>query len=330
MDAPTPAHPDASALAALLKAAGDPLRLALLRTLREGAYGALELAELLGVRQNSLSHHLKVLHQAGLVASRREGTHIFYRRNPAPPHPELAEALFAAAGRLPEPPGLAERLARVHEARAEASRAFFRQHAERFRERQDLIAGFAHYGEAVLAALDRCRRGSEAALEVGPGAGELLAGLARRFRQLWALDNSREMLALAQAAARRQGLAGVRFVLGDAARERFPGQRFDAVTLNMVLHHVPAPAAVVDNLSRHLAPGGVLLVTELVAHQQDWVREACGDLWLGFEPAELTELARRAGLVDLGGEYLALVNGFSIQIRPFGRPPVAGAVGENP
>ena len=71
---------DEQALLSLCKASGDPLRLMILRVLRNDSYGASELAQLFGVRQNALSHHLKLLAGAGLVASRREGNSIFYRR----------------------------------------------------------------------------------------------------------------------------------------------------------------------------------------------------------------------------------------------------------
>ncbi|MEM7432282.1 MAG: metalloregulator ArsR/SmtB family transcription factor [Pseudomonadota bacterium] len=37
-----------------------------------------EIAEHLGVRQNTMSSHLQKLSRAGLVAARREGRHIFY------------------------------------------------------------------------------------------------------------------------------------------------------------------------------------------------------------------------------------------------------------
>jgi DNA-binding transcriptional ArsR family regulator len=40
----------------------------------------LELCRIVEVRQSALSHHLKILAQAELVSTRREGNSIFYRR----------------------------------------------------------------------------------------------------------------------------------------------------------------------------------------------------------------------------------------------------------
>ncbi|MAB98807.1 MAG: ArsR family transcriptional regulator, partial [Pseudomonadaceae bacterium] len=70
----------ADELAALCKAGGDPLRLNVLRALSNDSFGVLELAQIFDIGQSGMSHHLKVLAQAGLVATRREGNAIFYRR----------------------------------------------------------------------------------------------------------------------------------------------------------------------------------------------------------------------------------------------------------
>ena len=75
---------DTDSLATLCKAAGDPLRVDILRVLRHNAYGVLELSEILDIGQSGMSHHLKILTKAGLTATRREGNSIFYRRSPRP------------------------------------------------------------------------------------------------------------------------------------------------------------------------------------------------------------------------------------------------------
>ncbi|MFP9025202.1 ArsR/SmtB family transcription factor, partial [Pseudomonas aeruginosa] len=72
---------DYDPLAALCKAAGDSLRLNVLRALANDSFGVLELAQIFAIGQSGMSHHLKVLAQAGLVATRREGKAIFYRRS---------------------------------------------------------------------------------------------------------------------------------------------------------------------------------------------------------------------------------------------------------
>ncbi|MFH7346928.1 ArsR family transcriptional regulator, partial [Pseudomonas syringae pv. tagetis] len=70
----------------------------------------------------------------------------------------------------------------------------------------------------------------------------------------------------------------------------------------------------------HRIPGGSLVVTELCCHDQCWAREACGDLWLGFEPEDLAHWAIAAGLVLVESLYVGLRNGFQIQVCHFQRP----------
>jgi ubiquinone/menaquinone biosynthesis C-methylase UbiE/DNA-binding transcriptional ArsR family regulator len=318
---------DADALATLLKAAGDPLRLQILHVLSSDAFGALELSTLFSMRQNAMSHHLKLLSAAGLLASRREGTHLFYQRNRITgPFRALCEALFESANQIILPAEIQRQLDDIHRQRSDKSQAFFRANADKFRQQQDLIASYPQYGETVLKTLDNePAPESKTVLEVGPGEGELLPGLHARFGRVIALDNSAAMLARAKKFAAEKSLDGILFLEGDTASPALADIRANVITLNMVLHHTPTPPAIIRDLAKHLIPGGLLLVTELCHHDQDWAREACGDLWLGFEPEELAHWAQQANLIDTGSEFFALKNGFTIQLRQFRQPDrVAG------
>ena len=66
-------------LATLLKAASDELRLRIMRVLAHDSFSVSELCTIFDLRQSALSHHLKVLIEAGLLSRRKEGTAIFYR-----------------------------------------------------------------------------------------------------------------------------------------------------------------------------------------------------------------------------------------------------------
>ncbi|MFC5182554.1 ArsR/SmtB family transcription factor [Actinomadura harenae] len=80
------------AIVDVLKAIADPTRFQILYAVSQREHGVGELAELIGVHVAAVSQHLAKLRGAGLVASRRDGTRIFYRA--ASPHvgPVLAEA----------------------------------------------------------------------------------------------------------------------------------------------------------------------------------------------------------------------------------------------
>ena len=310
------------ALAALCKAGGDPLRLNVLRALASDSFGVLELAQIFAIGQSGMSHHLKVLSQAGLVATRREGNAIFYRRA-LPDGLSLGGKLHAAL--LEEVDGLSladevqARIAQVQQRRAATSQDFFLRVEEKFRAQQDLIAGLPQYRESLLALLDKLSfEASADALEVGPGDGEFLPELARRFTRVTALDNSPTMLDLARQVCEREGLANVNLQLADALSAT--DVEADCVVLNMVLHHFSAPAEALRQLANRVKPGGSLLVTELCSHDQSWAREACGDIWLGFEQDDLARWASAAGLAPGDSLYVGLRNGFQIQVRHFQRP----------
>lgn len=308
-------------LAALCKASSDPLRLRILRVLRQDAMGVGELCDVLDVRQPALSHHLKLMSTVGLLSSERDGNHIFYRRqesaqdDPASP---LQQALFAAADGLALDGATEQRQRELQHRREENSRNYFRDNADRLRSHQDLIAGPERYRsavESVLASL-AVKRGS-IALEVGPGEGWLLPFIAERYGQVIALDNAEPMLEEARAAA--GPLPNLEFIHGDTSHARLRGLAADLVVMNMVLHHTPNPARTLNEAALALGDEGALLVTELCEHRQGWARENCGDLWLGFAPEQLEAWARNAGLEELTSSYLGQRNGFTLQLRLFGR-----------
>lgn len=302
---------DIAQLAARLKAAGDPLRLEILRLLSQDSYSVLELCRIFDLRQPALSHHLKVLAQAELVTRRREGNNLFYRRSG-----DGLQPLFAGLDRLPLRPELAEAVEQVAQERAEASRRFFADYGNRFREQQELIAGYEVYGPQVAQLL----KPGAAALEVGPGEGEFLEELAGRFERVTALDLSGTMLERARQFAGERQLENIEFICGDTREAAGRPQSADSIVVNMVLHHTPEPAQILHDLQAALKPGGQLLVAELQDHRQDWAREACGDLWLGFAPEQLQGWAEEAGLQNGRSVYSALRNGFQIQIREFIKP----------
>jgi ArsR family transcriptional regulator len=75
----------AEQLAQAFKALGDPVRLRLLSLIASAPTGevcACDLTAPVGKSQPTVSHHLKVLREAGLVTSRRHGTWVHYRTVP--------------------------------------------------------------------------------------------------------------------------------------------------------------------------------------------------------------------------------------------------------
>ncbi len=312
---------DCEALASLLKASGDQLRLEVLRVLNQESFGVLELCTIFNIKQSAMSHHLKVLATAGLVTKMREGNSIFYRRA----HQALSSALiplqkqlFRSIDQLHLPTHVQKGVTLIQQNRMANSQRFFEENAHKFREQQDLIASLTHYGDSVKALLDSVPLPSrQTALEIGPGDGAFLGKLSQRFEQVIAIDSSAEMLNRATELVKEEDLSNVQLIHADTSACVQRALSADCIVVNMVLHHTPSPADIFRDLSTCLKPGGALLICDLCHHNQSWVQESCGDLWLGFEPEDLNHWASNVNLTAGQDMYLALRNGFRIQVRHF-------------
>ena len=305
------------------KATADKLRLDILKVLGCDSYGVLELTRIIDCKQSAMSHHLKILLEAGLVARRREGNSLFYRRAHASQakFSGMMRELFTSLEDYPLEEGYQERLQIIQNERTEQARRFFEEHAGTFSKHQEQVVAYELYGphasELIEASFLSSPKKPQAILEIGPGEGQFLEPISRIFKTVHALDISSEMLASARDFSRSKKLDNVIFHEGDTSLEALKAHSFDAVVMNMVLHHVPSPSKVLADISALLKPGDMLFITELCEHAQDWVKSSCGDLWLGFEPEELKELAGAADFAEAESMYLAQRNGFRVQFRQF-------------
>ena len=76
----------AAGLAQVFKALGDPVRLRLLSLIgahQGGEACVCDLTDAFDLTQPTISHHLKVLREAGIITSERRGTWVYYRLEPA-------------------------------------------------------------------------------------------------------------------------------------------------------------------------------------------------------------------------------------------------------
>ena len=308
-------------LASFYKASGDELRLDILRILEKDTFGVMELATIFDVKQSAMSHHLKVLLNAGLVESQREGNSIFYRRpllvEPSCLTPAKSQ-LFELLDQTTIKPETIAGIENISHQRAAQSEAFFAKNSEHFRQQQELIADFALYSEPVAELIKQKKaQNHQSALEIGPGEGEFLPVLSKLFDTVFAVDNSQSMLAKAQSLVTKRELKNVNCMLGTTTDLRNQANQFDVIAMNMVLHHVPSPASLIGDCGELLTPKGILFICDLNRHDQQWAHDSCGDLWLGFSPEEITKWAEQAGLTESESLYLGVRNGFQIQIRQF-------------
>ncbi len=100
-----------------MKALSDPNRVKILKMLEKRCLCVCEIREALGIAQSTVSKHLKVLEEAGLVSYEKEGPWVNYRIADPGENPYAAYMLKGLRGRLEmddEVADLLNRLPHIH------------------------------------------------------------------------------------------------------------------------------------------------------------------------------------------------------------------------
>jgi len=108
----------------VMRALSDPGRVKIIKLLGRGELCVCELTALLGLAQPTVSKHLRVLEEAGLVRFRKEGSWIIYHLPPEAETVYARDMLANLALRLEDDPqirGLLERLPEMERCRIRAA-----------------------------------------------------------------------------------------------------------------------------------------------------------------------------------------------------------------
>jgi ArsR family transcriptional regulator len=291
------------ALLPIAKGLAHEARLRILRILDHGPFTVNELVEILRVGQSGVSHHLKILAEAGLAEGERHGAHVFYSLR----RPEASETsadrvlpwLTAELAREGDPDGPA--ISACLQRRAERSRHFFREKARDWEGLRDRVMGPPDYLERLVEAVAGC----PTVVDLGTGTGTLLRQLGPRVREAIGVDASAEMLEMARGNLGRWGLSNVDLRLGALEHLPLGDGEADGAVANMVLHHLDHPSRALGEIRRVLRPGGALVIAELTPHEQEAYRDLLGDHWLGLEPERLRSWVDEAGFASEEVEELA-------------------------
>lgn len=100
-------------LKAILKALDNEHRLRILMSLRDGEVCLCQLIEVLGLAPSTVSRHVDLLRQAGLVQMRKEGRWHHYRLTGRDASPVAREAIRWVSKALEHEPGINADLARL-------------------------------------------------------------------------------------------------------------------------------------------------------------------------------------------------------------------------
>ena len=279
-----------------MSALSDATRARTLRLVEHHELTVADLCAILQAPQSTVSRHLKVLAEEGWVEARPEGTSRLYRmpkETMAPPARRLWSLVREQASDFPTTIQDDQRLESVLAERRRPSEEFFRgavgewdrMRGEMFGQRFDLHAMGALLEESWIVA------------DLGCGTGELAANLAPFVRQVIGVDSSAEMLD----AARDRLAARQNVELRRGQLERLPleDESVDAVTMCLVLHHVPDPTSVFAEIARVLRPGGKALLIDMQRHDRSEYHQQMGHIWLGFAEEEIRSWFADANLESI-------------------------------
>ncbi|MEG1610608.1 MAG: metalloregulator ArsR/SmtB family transcription factor [Bilophila sp.] len=279
------------------KALSDETRLRLIHVLGQYELSVNELVRILEMGQSRVSRHLKILTEAGLLASRRDGLWAFYA---AVTEGEGAAFMQATAPFLACDAVLradADMASRIIEDRALKTRQFFNAIADHWDTlSRDVLGGF-DLAQAVCAAMPQpCA----VAVDLGCGTGLVLEQMRGRAGQIIGVDGSPRMLELSRRRFTVEGAdridESISLRIGELHHLPLCDGEADFASINMVLHHLSEPHCALMEIHRVLRPGGLVMVTDFDRHTQEKMRSDYGDLWLGFDEATLQRLLLSAGL----------------------------------
>ncbi len=97
----------------ITKALADENRVRMVLALRNGELCVCQITELFGLAASTVSKHLSILYQAGLVESRKEGRWMYYRLPGKEAPASVRQALEWVAGSVNGEPRVAEDMARL-------------------------------------------------------------------------------------------------------------------------------------------------------------------------------------------------------------------------
>ena len=284
----------------LFRLLSDPTRLRILRVLAQDRFNVSELTSVVALAQSGVSRHLGLLKDAGLVVEERQ--HGFGYSALAAPHgagsPGAAGGPGAPVWRLLDEQfaaAAAERAVLDDESRLREVLRLRRESFDAHRDTRQLVPGrsWAAWARALghlLPPLD--------VADIGCGEGYLAVEMAAWARGVVGVDRSDDVLERAKALASRRHVTNVEWRKGDLARLPLREAAVDLALLSQALHHASDPERALADAVRILRPGGRLLVMDLKAHDQTWVRARFGDRRLGFSVDELQALLSAAGLID--------------------------------
>jgi ubiquinone/menaquinone biosynthesis C-methylase UbiE len=283
-------------LLAGLKAVAETTRLRILFALSHGEMNVTELTQLLGQSQPRVSRHLKLMADSGLISRHKEGNWVLFRQREKGIGGALSRALVdmlpAHDNQLAED---LQRLADIRRQRQEQATAYFAANAAQWQQLRSLHVREDEVEAQLLALLKG--RNFETVLDLGTGTGRILELLAPQARQLWGLDQSRDMLAIARANLDKHKIKHAQVRQADIYELPFSDATADLISIHQVLHFLDDPQSALLEARRALKPGGEIIIVDFAPHELEDLRLSHAHRRLGISAEQMAGYFARAGLV---------------------------------
>ena len=282
-------------LLAGLKAVAETTRIRILFALSHGELNVTELTFILMQSQPRVSRHLRLMAEAGLISRHKEGNWVLFRLREQGRSGALARALVEM---LPATDELLAadllRLEDVRQQRQGRADEYFSTNAADWAKLRSLHVRETDVEQAMLGLLEKSR--FENCVDLGTGTGRILELLSGRAKNLFGLDMSREMLAIARANLETNKLRHAQVRQADIYALPFADGFADLVTIHQVLHFLDDPQRALLEAARILAPKGNMLIVDFAPHDFEELRDQHAHRRLGISSEHMAGWMGRAGL----------------------------------
>lgn len=116
-------------------------------------------------------------------------------------------------------------------------------------------------------------KGTERVLDIATGGGHTAIAFAPRVTSVTAIDLTPKMLEAAKTHAAERGATNITFEIADAERLPYAGATFDIVVARIAPHHFADPPGFVREVARVLVRGGLFLLDDNMAPDDDQLDE---------------------------------------------------------
>lgn len=292
------------------KALSDETRIRLVNILLHHELKVGELVSILEMGQSRISRHLKILADAGMVKSLKEGVWGFYSITDKGPGRDFINSVRYVFEKEPVLEQDLERARRIIEARSKNTLRFFDHVASSWDLLKREIIGPFDIKKQIFSDAGSYKVG----VDLGCGTGELLDAMKNHAAKVIGVDSSPRMLE--EARKRFSGGTGrnIEIRLGEIEHLPMGDNEADLAVISLVMQYLDDPEVAVSEVRRILKPGGNFILAEFSRHDRESLKEVYGVKHLGFAADTIRAWLEKSGFTVNRVESHELSKGLTLNI----------------